>query len=386
MVAWFGVERDGSPGARIGRATVAGSGVREGTRVLGLRGIALAAIGGGRRVRRGPEGLGAAQVEVGQGGMRLDPAGLGQVDPLVGERDLELAVAGEHQRDADREGAPLARLALEVDVAAQQLGQLADDREAQARSPGARGSGRPRPGRAALAWRNFSKIVSRSSSAMPMPVSCDLDDHEPALGPRAQGDAAPLGRELDGVGEQVVEDLPQLARVLPQQRDRLVEPAFQRDVLPLGDRAGHRLVRPSQTSRIEKSSVRTSILPLSILARSRMSLIIARSILPGRLDVAGIAALPLVELVGAGEDLGEADDRVERRAQLVAHRRQEVALEPVHLEEGHVGLRQLVDLAVEVVVDLAQLLLHGDQVVEHAVEGVRELLELVAGLDLAADR
>ena len=35
---------------------------------------------------------------------------------------------------------------------------------------------------------------------------------------------------------------------------------------------------------------------------------------------------------------------------------------------------------------VAQLLLHGDQVVEHPVEGVRELLELVAGLDLAADR
>ena len=105
-----------------------------------------------------------------------------------------------------------------------------------------------------------------------------------------------------------------------------------------------------------------------------------------RLDVAGVPAVPLVELVGAGEDLGEADDRVERRAQLVAHGRQEVALEPVHLEEGQVGLGQLVDLAVEVVVDLAQLLLHGDQVVEHPVEGVRELLELVAGLDLAADR
>ena len=41
-----------------------------------------------------------------------------------------------------------------------------------------------------------------------------------------------------------------------------------------------RFVRPSQTSRIEKSSLRTSILPLSILARSRMSLIIASSILP----------------------------------------------------------------------------------------------------------
>jgi hypothetical protein len=105
---------------------------------------------------------------------------------------------------------------------------------------------------------------------------------------------------------------------------------------------------------MEKSSVRTSILPLS--------------------------------LIRAGEDLREADDRVERGPQFVAHGRQEVALEPVHLEEGHVGLRQLVDLAIQVVVHVAELLLHGHQVVEHPVEGVRELLELVAGLDLAADR
>ncbi len=116
-------------------------------------------------------GPGRPSAEMGQGGMRLDAPGLGQVDPLVGEGDLELAVARQHHRDADRERAPLAGLALQMDVAAQELGQLADDRQAEARYPGARGSGRSRPGRAALAWRNFSKIVSRSSSAMPMPVS-----------------------------------------------------------------------------------------------------------------------------------------------------------------------------------------------------------------------
>ena len=64
--------------------------------------------------------------------VRLDPAGLRQVDPLVGEVDLELAVAGQLQREADRERAPLAGLALQVDVAAEELGQLADDREAEA--------------------------------------------------------------------------------------------------------------------------------------------------------------------------------------------------------------------------------------------------------------
>ena len=102
--------------------------------------------------------------------MGLDAAGLGQVDPLVGEVDLELAVAGQLQRDADREGAPLAGLALQVDVAAQELGQLADDRQAQA-GPLVLAGQDVVSLAGQLAWRNFSKIVSRSSSAIPMPVS-----------------------------------------------------------------------------------------------------------------------------------------------------------------------------------------------------------------------
>ena len=88
---------------------------------------------------------------------------------------------------------------------------------------------------------------------------------------------------------------------------------------------------------------------------------------------------------GAGQQhVAEAEDAVERRAQLVAHGGQEVALEAVRFVQGHVGLGQLVHLAVEVGVDLAQPVLHADQVAEHAVEGVAQVLELVAGLDLAA--
>ena len=82
-----------------------------------------------------------------------------------------LRLPGSMQRDADRERAPLAGLALQVDVAAEELGQLADDRQAQAGPLVLAGQDVRRPGPGALAWRNFSKIVSRSSSAMPMPVS-----------------------------------------------------------------------------------------------------------------------------------------------------------------------------------------------------------------------
>ncbi len=95
-----------------------------------LRRIALASPEGVGGVPRGGW-AGDGSGRGGAGGARLDAPGLGQVDPLVGEGDLELAVAREHERDPDRERAPLAGLALQVDVAAQQLGQLADDRQAQ---------------------------------------------------------------------------------------------------------------------------------------------------------------------------------------------------------------------------------------------------------------
>ena len=97
------------------------------------------------------------------------------------------------------------------------------------------------------------------------------------------------------------------------------------------------------------------------------------------------ALLLVGQLVAGQEHLAEAEDAVQGRAQLVAHGGQEIALEPVRFVQGHVGLGQLVHLAVEVGVDLAPLVLHADQVAEHAVEGVAEVLELVAGLDFAAD-
>ena len=77
----------------------------------------------------------------------------------------------------------------------------------------------------------------------------------------------------------------------------------------------------------------------------------------------------------------------------MAHGGQEVALHGVHLVKPHVGLGQLVYLAVQGGVDLAEFLLGGDEVAQHAVEGDGQLLELVAGVDLrpqgdvaAADR
>ncbi len=142
-----------------------------------------------------------------------------------------------------------------------------------------------------------------------------------------------------------------------------------------------------------KSLRRTSILPLSILARSRMSLIISKQRAARLLDVLHVTPLLLVQGSDRGQHLAEAENAVQRSAQLVAHRGQEVALHGVHLVQPHVGLGQFVDLAVQGRVDLAEFLLGGDQVAQHAVEGDGQLLEFVAGVDVrpqgdvaAADR
>ena len=66
----------------------------------------------------------------------------------------------------------------------------------------------------------------------------------------------------------------------------------------------------------------------------------------------------------------------------MAHGGQEVALDGVHLVEPHVRLGQLVDLAVQGRVDLAEFVLGGHEVAQHAVEGDGQFLELVAGVDV----
>ena len=95
--------------------------------------------------------------------------------------------------------------------------------------------------------------------------------------------------------------------------------------------------------------------------------------------------MSIVEVFGGGEHVAEAEDAVERGSQLVAHRRQELVLEIVHLVEFQVDLGQLVDLAVEVDVDVLEFVLDGDQVPQHAVERVAEFLELVAGADFGSE-
>ncbi len=79
------------------------------------------------------------------------------------------------------------------------------------------------------------------------------------------------------------------------------------------------------TSKVARSS---SMRPASTFDRSRMSLISCSRCLPDAVDVLQVVVLLLVELAEQAleQHLGEADDRVERRAQLVRHVREELGL------------------------------------------------------------
>ena len=84
--------------------------------------------------------------------------------------------------------------------------------------------------------------------------------------------------------------------------------------------------RPAADTAPSSSSIR----PASTFDRSRISLISSSRWRPGVADVPHVLVLPLVELAEhpVEQHVGEADDRVERRAQLVRHARQELGLVP----------------------------------------------------------
>ena len=134
------------------------------------------------------------------------------------------------QRQVEGEGAALARRALEPDLAAEQAGDLAADRQAQA------GAAVLAAGAVSACWN-----ASKMTPACPWGCRCRCRDHgegdhrvgaveqlvlrAPAAGGELglERDAAPLG-ELEGVGEQVLEHLLQPLGVgLERRRQARVE-------------------------------------------------------------------------------------------------------------------------------------------------------------------
>ena len=195
----------------------------------------------------------------------------------------------------------------------------------------------------------------------------------------------PSGVNLMALRQQVVEHLLHAGLVLVHRRQVRLDVALQVDVLALRQRPGHVALGRHHLADAE---VRQPRLHLAALDLGQVEDVVdhLQQRLARLLDVQHVPLLLVVQGVDRAEDLAEAEDAVQRRAQLVAHGGQEVALERVELVEPHVGLGQLVHFAVEVGVGLAQFLLRADQVAQHAVEGRGQLLELVAGVDVGPER
>ena len=216
----------------------------------------------------------------------------------------------------------------------------------------ARGPGRsPRAARrpASVCW-NSSKIRSWSSGAMPGPVSATETLHLAVDPRRAHVDLPAGGRELHGVREQVEDDLLDPALVALDDVDLRI--GRERDADPVLRRRArapspHRARAPPAARTARTSS---STCPASTLERSRTSLISESRWCPEETMSSRYSAcfsLTVAEHLVA-QHLREADDRVERRPQLVRHVGQELRLVPARRLELRVEAPELVVHPVDV--------------------------------------
>ena len=293
---------------------------------------------------------------------RIDAAGRPRQRVAARRRSCESsrgASARSRPGQAHRERAALAQLAFQRDVAAQQPAQLADDRQPQPACPSTRGSSRRRR---RARWRPGG-ISRRSAAGPPRDADARVGDGQPQVARvgRARAETwirPPSGVNLIALDSRLLRICCDLALVLAQRRQAGGDLAVQVDVLLLGQRPGHVALRRARRRRCRTRSGRTSILPLSILARSRMSLIMSSSIRP---DVWMLLHVALLLVVERAIDAASTSLKPRmllsgvRSSWLIVARKSLFRL--VHLEQPHVDLGQLVDLAVELAVDVPQLVL-----------------------------
>ena len=166
------------------------------------------------------------------------------------------------------------------------------------------------------------------------------------VSPARNRNPSAFGSELDGVGQQVGQDLLDLGLVLDDVQRLIGANHFEVNVLFIGQRL-HQIALSAHDLFDRELGGRTCILPLSILARSRMSLIISSSTRP-ELPILLTYFFCLRRANRARQHVRKPDDAIQRRAQFVAHAGQKVALDAVHFVQLHVGLGQLVHFAVQV--------------------------------------
>ena len=195
----------------------------------------------------------------------------------LGGRSARRSARGSRRRpaaDGEEERRAAARLALHPHPAAQALGEAPADHQPQAGAAidaGDRGVG--------LAERLEQAVdaVGRDADPGVAHGEEELDQAVPLARRRVdlQADLA-ARRELDGVVEQVDQDLPQAAGVaLDRRRHAVRHPAVEREPLAARPSASRIPIASSRQSRRTNGADSISSLPASIFETSRMSLITA---------------------------------------------------------------------------------------------------------------
>ena len=231
---------------------------------------------------------------------------------------------------AGREGAsPCPASLATVDVAAHHPAEAPADRQPQ---PGAAVLARGR--RVGLGER-LRRAAPAAPRVMPMPVSRHREARSSSLPSgahraHASSVTVPLLGELAGVAQQVEQRLAHLASGRRASTPRSARAVDDEAVAVLLDQRLDVPRRPAHQPAPRRSPRgSSSILPASILERSRMSLISSSRCLPARVDLLQVGATKPSCSRSLGlllQHLAVADDGVQRRAQLVAHVGEELRL------------------------------------------------------------
>ena len=249
------------------------------------------------------------------------------------------SVGGSHrtQRENQGEDAALVRLARHAHVAA-----------VQQREPFGQGEAQPRA--LVLASGSMVDLVELVEDLLllrgvdPDPGVSDRDLDHVLEARRGDGHRALLGRELDRVGDEVQQHLLELAGV-GEHLARPVQPAAHADLFLACERLHcrhHLLDGLGDRDRLEPQ------LHLACLHLREIEDVVdqGQEVLAAGQDLAEEPRprrLVELALAGVGQELREGYDRVERRAQLVAHVGQKHALVLVGFQERDVALFELHD-------------------------------------------
>ena len=189
---------------------------------------------------------------------------------------------------------------------------------------------------------NDSKIRSRSSGAIPTPVSVTVITTSVSVDRRCDGDLAAVGCELHGIAQEIEHDLLESQLIGLDEADARVD-VEDRVAGPWRVARSRIIEIPySSASRTENVTLLQVHAPGLDLGQVEDVAEELQEVLARAPDVAEVLLLTIVDLTehAVEQHLREADDRVERGAQLVRHAGEELRLVTAdHLQLGRSSVR-----------------------------------------------